>query len=85
MEKRSIEKVIADLLEGLDFEILESHGIDYECKCSRKKVETALISMGKEELSGLLDDEKPISVTCNFCDKVYTFTNEEIEELLKKI
>ena len=85
MEKGSIEKVITDLLEGLDFEILESHGIDYECKCSRKKVETALISMGKEELSGLLDDEKPISVTCNFCDKVYTFTNEEIEELLEKI
>lgn len=85
VEKGSIENVINALLKGLDFEILEKHSIAYECKCSYEKVVAALISMGKKDLEELSGDEKPISITCNFCDSVYEFSKEDIAELLKKI
>ncbi|MBE6988762.1 MAG: Hsp33 family molecular chaperone HslO [Ruminococcaceae bacterium] len=81
----TIEKVIEELMWGFDFEVLEKHEIKYECKCSREKVEKAFISMGREELMKLMEDDKPIEATCNFCDVIYKFTNEDIEELLKKI
>ena len=81
----TIEKVIEELMWGFDFEVLEKHEIKYECKCSREKVEKAFISMGREELMKLMEDDKPVEATCNFCDVIYKFTNEDIEELLKKI
>ena len=81
----SIEKVVEELMWGFDFEVLEKHEIKYECKCSREKVEKAFISMGREELTNLMNDDNPIEATCNFCDVIYKFTNEDIEELLKKI
>ena len=85
LEKGSIENVINDLLDGLDFEILETNEVKYECKCSQTRVEAALLSMGREELKSLWDDDKPISITCNFCDVVYSFTKEKSKNLLEKI
>lgn len=81
----AIEKVIDELMWGFDFEVLENKEICYECKCSREKVEKAFISMGKEELTKFLEDDEPVEATCNFCDNVYRFTNEDIEEILKKL
>lgn len=81
----TIEKVIDELMWGFDFEVLENKEICYECKCSREKVEKAFISMGKEELTKFLEDDEPVEATCNFCDNVYRFTNEDIEEILKKL
>lgn len=84
MEKGSIEAVICDLMEGTGFSVLERQPVAYECKCSKKKVESALISMGKQQLSELLNEEST-TVTCHFCDKVYTFKNNDIGQLLKKV
>ena len=48
-------------------------------------MEAALISIGREELSEIMADGKPFPVECQFCDEVYTFTPDDIAELLRKI
>lgn len=85
VKKNNIENVINDLLFGLDFVIMEKHPIKYECKCSEEKVKVALISMGKSEIGKMLTEDKPISVTCQFCDRVYCFEKVDLEALLKNI
>ena len=84
LEKGGIEAVINALMEDTGFAVLERQPVAYECKCSKKKVESALLSMGKQELSELLKEEQT-KVTCHFCDCVYEFTPEDIEALLKKV
>lgn len=56
----------------------------YKCDCSRERVETALISIGKKELSDMADEQETSEVCCHFCGKKYTFTSDEIRSLAEK-
>lgn len=83
-EGMAIEQVMAMALDGLDFQVLVRQDVAYECKCSRRKVESALLSMGKKELESLYDEGEPAKVTCQFCDAEYVFEPEELRRLVQK-
>ena len=51
-----------------------THPIEYRCYCSRDGVTRALISMGREELRALIEEQGQAELTCQFCDRVYPFT-----------
>jgi molecular chaperone Hsp33 len=53
----------------------------YECKCSRERMERALISIGKKELRDLIDEQGEAEMCCQFCDKKYNFDKAELESL----
>lgn len=55
----------------------------YRCDCSRERIERALISTGAVELSDMIDEDHGAEVTCRFCDKIYTFTEEDLRALLE--
>ena len=81
----TLEQIVYKVLDGFDVEILEMSEFEYRCNCSRDKVIRALISMGRKELTELMNEQKNTEITCQFCDKVYSFTSDEIGELLNKI
>ena len=64
---------------------METSEVGYKCYCSRERVESALISLGREELTQIMEEGKPFPVECQFCDAVYTFTPKDVAELLEKI
>ena len=76
-----MRQVVEELLYGMGLQLMEEHPVSYECKCSRQKVESALISLGREELQKLIDEEESTDVTCQFCDVVYHFNRKDLEEL----
>ncbi len=76
------EGLLRAVLEGTQLEILEKHPVEYRCYCSRERVTRALISMGRGELASLIEEQGQAELTCQFCDKVYRYTKEELEELL---
>ena len=78
----SLEEIVQAVLDGFAVDFLQTDEIGYRCACSREKVERALISMGKTELSKMADEQENSEVTCQFCDKIYTFSREELRELL---
>lgn len=78
----SLEKIVQAVLDGFAVDFLQTDEIGYRCACSREKVERALISMGKTELGKMADEQENSEVTCQFCDKIYTFSREELRELL---
>ena len=79
------EGVLKAVLSEFDVEILERHPVEYRCYCSRERVSRALISMGREELQSLLEEQGEAQLTCQFCDRVYHFGKDDIETLLKQI
>lgn len=81
----SAEDIFFHITEDFDM-IMENKPIVpmYECKCSKERMERALISIGKKELEDLIEDQGEAELTCQFCDKKYTFSKEALEELLKK-
>ena len=81
----SPEEIALKGLKGLDGEILDSWEAQYYCDCSRERTEQVLITLGKDELAKLAEEEPVTEVCCHFCDNKYRFTSEELKELIKRI
>ena len=79
------EDILGQVCGSLGVVFLETCEVGYKCYCSRERVESALISLGREELTQIMQEGKPFPVECQFCDTVYTFTPENVAELLEKI
>lgn len=77
-----LEEIVQAVLDGFAVDFLQTDEIGYRCACSREKVERALISMGKTELGKMAEEQEKSEVTCQFCDKIYTFSRKELRELL---
>ncbi len=78
----SPEDILRDILGGFGLEIKERLGTSFHCGCSKEHVARALISMGKGELQSMIDDKEPVTVNCHFCNTDYTYTTDELQELL---
>ena len=76
------EALLRRALPGLELEVLEKRPIAYRCDCSRARMERALISLGREELRSMIDEQGGAELTCRFCDNVQRFTREDLEALL---
>ena len=79
----SAEDIAKRVLEGLEPDLLDEFEVFYKCDCNKSRVEKALISLGKEELSKMAEEEEQIEVCCHFCDKKYEFTVEDLKKFLK--
>lgn len=76
------EGLLRAVLSGFELEILEKHPVEYRCYCSRDRVSRALVSMGRGELTALIEEQGQAELTCQFCDQVYHYSREELEKLL---
>ena len=84
-EGMDAEGLLRRVLAGFEVEVLERHSVEYRCYCSRQRVSQALVSMGREELSGLIREQGRAELTCQFCDALYVFEREELEQILKEM
>ncbi|MBQ8975164.1 MAG: Hsp33 family molecular chaperone HslO, partial [Oscillospiraceae bacterium] len=75
------EELIKLVLIGFDPKILETDEVEYRCYCSEERVARAVAGIGDEELESMCRDNKPIEVTCQFCDSVYKFTPAQIAQM----
>lgn len=82
-EGKTVEDIAMMALRGLEPNVLDDFEVSYRCTCSREKVETALISTGRDELLDMANDAQT-QVECHFCDKKYVFTSEEIQALVER-
>lgn len=76
--------IITSVMAGLFFKDLDDAVYEYHCDCSREKIEKALISLGEKELLAMINEDHGAQVTCRFCPEVYTFSEYELDALLKK-
>lgn len=81
----SAEDILFRVTEGFSM-ICENKTVTpkYECKCSKERMEKALISIGADELTQLINEQGQAELTCQFCDNKYMFSKSELENLLKR-
>ncbi len=80
----TLEEALEKLLGELDLEITETAEPVFKCDCSREKIESALISLGREELEDMIEKDGKAELVCRFCGSKYDFTGEELNALLKE-
>ncbi len=83
LEKRgTVEKVMEFLFEDMGYKIYDTIDTRFYCNCSRERVEKAVISIGEKEIKEMIEEDKPIEVNCHFCNKKYSFSVEELKNMI---
>lgn len=84
LDNGSLEDVLNQVFDGLEYEIFDTIECGYVCPCSRERTDKALVSLGETELLDMINSEEETVLTCSFCDAVYKYSKEELQEILKK-
>lgn len=76
------EDILNEVLGELGVAYTDKMDTRFHCNCSRERVEKALISIGREELTDIVNDGKPVTLNCHFCNTDYTYNISEIRAIL---
>lgn len=81
----TVEDIAFAVTNGFDM-LLDNHIVNpaYECKCSRERMEHALVSIGKAELKDIIEEQGEAEMCCQFCDKKYLFNKEQLAEIYER-
>lgn len=77
------EDILEEILGEFGMEVLERQEVNYYCNCSKQRVEKAIASIGRKDLTEMIEDGKPIEVNCQFCNKHYEFQTDELKKILE--
>ena len=76
------EDLVKLALGVIDFEILEEREIEFKCNCSFDRAVSLISSLGKEEVASMLKEDKGATMTCGFCNEVYTLDETDLQRML---
>ncbi|WP_040953069.1 Hsp33 family molecular chaperone HslO [Gorillibacterium massiliense] len=79
----TLEEILSSVVEGV--QVLETMDLVFKCRCSQERVEQTLISLGKDELNAILEEDGQTEIVCHFCNEAYHFSEQEIKGLLDKM
>ena len=80
----SPEDIVEELLGEFGVEFMDTLPAQFYCNCCKERVSKALISVGAKELNEMIQEGKPVELNCHFCNTNYTFSVEELKEILRK-
>ncbi len=80
-EGKTATDIIEAVLDGFEIKYLDAQDYEYRCDCSMEKITKALISLGADELSDMIENDEGAEITCQFCPKVYRLSKDELKEL----
>lgn len=77
------EDILRNVLAGMDLDITGKECVaSFQCNCSKERVTKALLSISKKDLQDIVNDNEPIEIKCQFCNKAYTFDVDELKDML---
>ena len=79
------EEILKKVMASFELEILETTPVVYRCTCSRERVAKTLLTLGVEELEEIVQTKETLHIDCQFCDKIYDFTPENVREILNQL
>ncbi len=77
------EAMLEQMLGEFGVEVSQKVPVQYFCNCSKERVTRAIASIGKKDIQEMIDEGESIEVNCQFCDRHYVFTPQELGEILK--
>ena len=71
-------------LQGFEVEVLDEFEVKYVCGCSKEKIASLIAAMPAEEVQAMIDEDHGAEANCRFCRKEYSFSEDELRELMRK-
>ncbi|MDO4869086.1 MAG: Hsp33 family molecular chaperone HslO [Bacillota bacterium] len=80
-----LHEIFRDIPDEYEPEILESRDIEWNCDCSRERIQQVLMTIGRDDLQEIIEEDGQAELQCHFCLKKYHFNREELQSILDKI
>lgn len=74
----SSERLLYRLFHERGVRVFDTAGIGAHCSCSREKVAGVLASFSTDERREMIQDDGRVTVTCEFCGRIYGFAAEDV-------
>ena len=68
-----------------DYEVVETRKVSFKCSCSKDNFSKALLTLGKQDLQDIVNEDHHIETVCHYCGEKYDFSEDEINEIIKLI
>lgn len=78
----SAEDLVKLALGEIDFEIMEEREIEFKCNCSFDRAVSLISSLGHEEVAAMLKEDRGATMTCGFCNEIYTLDEKDLQKML---
>jgi molecular chaperone Hsp33 len=79
----SVEDLLKMTLGIIDYEILGEKDVKFECNCSQERAVQLIASLGRAEVQSMLDEDHGATMTCGFCNNVYTLDENDLRKILE--
>lgn len=80
-----LQKIFKDVPEEYQPEILDEREIRWECDCSRERIENALLTIGRKDLTEIIEEDGQAELQCQFCCKKYHFNKDDLVAILDRM
>lgn len=78
----SPENIMNKILSDFEMSVLDKIDLEFLCDCSREKIESVIISLGKKEIEDIIEEDGGAEVICQYCNKKYLFNKEQLSKIL---
>ena len=79
------DDILNVVLEGLDPKILDICDVKFDCNCSKERIKKVLISLGRETLTEIIEEDKQAEISCHFCNSIYHYNEDELRTILEEM
>ena len=81
LQEKTPEQLLSEYFGEVQFYTLFP---EYKCNCSRNYIEGVLAALGEKELRDTIAEQGRIEVHCHYCNSDYTFTPQDVEEIVRR-
>jgi molecular chaperone Hsp33 len=64
-----------------DVRLFEPRAVSFRCSCSKQRVVAMLRMLGRDEVRSIVEERETVDVTCEFCNKRYSFDAVDAEQV----
>lgn len=82
---KDVEEIAKELFSDFQIEITDKIPVEFLCDCSEERMEAALMTIGRDDLKQLIEEDGKIETVCHFCNKKYLFRGKKLENILNYI
>lgn len=76
--------LLSELLYGMPYTQLDDAKVSFACQCSAVRVLSSLATIGRDELSDMLEQGEVLDVTCDYCGQGYRVGPQQLRGLLQQ-
>jgi molecular chaperone Hsp33 len=74
--------LLEQTLGTIPFDVLETHPVEFRCKCSYERAVNIVTALGNEEVEDMLVKDNGAELTCHFCGAVYYLDEAALKDIL---